>query len=82
MLSKYAWVVPSRTSVEARRLYAVAKIIRAKMSEKFTNEYGKEFYNADVQKILKKYNVNHYSTYSTLKASMNDSIAHSKTICL
>jgi len=31
---------------------------------------GKEFYNADVQKILKKHDVNHYSTYSTLKASV------------
>ena len=31
---------------------------------------GKEFYNADVQKILKKYDVNHYSTYSTLKVSV------------
>ena len=29
---------------------------------------GKEFYNADVQKILKKHDINHYSTYSTLKA--------------
>ena len=31
---------------------------------------GKEFYNTDMQKILKKYDVNHYSTYSTLKASV------------
>jgi len=30
----------------------------------------KEFYNADVQKILKKCDINHYSTYSTLKALM------------
>jgi len=30
---------------------------------------GKEFY-VDVQKILKKHDVNHYSTYSTLKASV------------
>jgi len=31
---------------------------------------GKEFYNTNVQKILKKHDVNHYFTYSTLKASM------------
>jgi len=30
----------------------------------------KEFYNADVQKILKKHDVNHYSMYSTLKVSV------------
>jgi len=33
-------------------------------------DMGKEFYNADVQKILKKHYVNRYSTYSTLKASV------------
>ena len=38
------------------------------MFEKFTME--KKFYNTDIQKILKKHNVNHYSTYSTLKKSM------------
>ena len=39
------------------------------MSEKFINGMGKEFYNADMQKILKKHD-NHYSMYSTLKASV------------
>jgi len=29
---------------------------------------GKKFNNADVQKILKKHDVNHYSMYSMLKA--------------
>ncbi|XP_011060491.1 PREDICTED: uncharacterized protein LOC105149637 [Acromyrmex echinatior] len=31
---------------------------------------AQESYNVDVQKILKKYDVNDYSTYSTLKASV------------
>jgi len=31
---------------------------------------GKEFYNLDVQKILKKHNINHYSTYSVMEASV------------
>ena len=30
---------------------------------------GKEFYNNDVQKILKKYDVNHNFTYSTESVS-------------
>jgi len=40
------------------------------MSNNLQTDRGKEFYNADVQKILKNHNVNHYSTYSTLKASV------------
>ena len=31
---------------------------------------GKEFYNVGVQKVLKKHDINHYSTYSVLKASI------------
>ena len=31
---------------------------------------GKEFYNADVQRLMRKHDINHYSTYSVLKASV------------
>jgi len=30
-------------------------------------DIGKEFYNLNVQKLLKKHNINHYSTYSVMK---------------
>ena len=33
-------------------------------------DIGKEFYNANVQKLLKKHNINHYSTYSIMKTSV------------
>jgi len=31
---------------------------------------GKEFYNSDVQRLLKKHGINYYSTYSVLKVSV------------
>ncbi|XP_020294040.1 uncharacterized protein LOC109859845 [Pseudomyrmex gracilis] len=31
---------------------------------------GKEFYNIDVQTLIKKHDINHYSTYSVMKASI------------
>ena len=37
---------------------------------------GKEFYNADEQKILKKHNVNYYSTYLTLKVLVVERFNH------
>ncbi|KAG5323784.1 YMD3 protein, partial [Pseudoatta argentina] len=61
VLSKYAWAVPlkskggSETTKESR------------CPKNLQTDMGKEFYNADVQKILKKHEVNHYST---LKASV------------
>ncbi|KAJ8869343.1 hypothetical protein PR048_030918 [Dryococelus australis] len=33
-------------------------------------DQSKEFYNAKFQAVMKKYNINHYSTYSNLKASI------------
>jgi len=33
-------------------------------------DMGKEFYNANVQKHLKKHNINHYSTYFIMKVSV------------
>jgi len=47
----------------------IAEIIRASGREIY-KRIRKEFYNADVQKISKKHDVNHYSMYSMLKASV------------
>jgi len=51
---------------------AIAEIIResGRCSKNLQANIGKEFYNTDVQKIFKKHDVNHYSTYSTLEASV------------
>jgi len=57
---------------ESKTADAIVEIIRAsgRCSKNLQTDMGKEFYNADVQKILKKHDINHYSTYSTLKASV------------
>ena len=43
----------------------------------------KEFYNATVQKLLTKHNINHYSTYSIMKAFVVEQFNHTlkNTIC-
>ncbi|XP_011063356.1 PREDICTED: uncharacterized protein LOC105151379 [Acromyrmex echinatior] len=38
----------------------------------------KEFYHVDVQKFLKKHDVNQYSTYSTSKASVVERFSHAQ----
>jgi len=50
----------------------IAEIIWAseRCPKNLQTDIRKEFYNADVQKILKKYDINHYSTYSMLKTSV------------
>jgi len=72
VLNKYAWAIPLKSKGGSETAHAIAKIIResGRCPKNLQTDMGKEFYNADVQKILKKHDVNHYFTYSILKASV------------
>ncbi|XP_011878968.1 PREDICTED: uncharacterized protein LOC105568152 [Vollenhovia emeryi] len=72
VLSKHAWVVPLKAKSGCEVTAAIAKIIRVdgRCPKNLQTGNGKEFYNANVQKLLKKHNINHYSTYSVMKASV------------
>ncbi|XP_077282729.1 uncharacterized protein LOC143908795 [Temnothorax americanus] len=67
VLSKHAWAVPLKTKSGPEVTTAIAKIIRdgGRCPKNLQTDKGKEFYNTNVQKLLKKHNINHYSTYST-----------------
>ena len=73
-LSKYAWAVPLKSKGGSETSNAIAEIIRAsgRCPKNLQTDMGKEFYNADVQKLLKRRGINHYSTYSVLKASIDE----------
>ena len=51
---------------------ALSEIFRedARCPKNLQTDKGKEFYNTHVQAILKKRDINHYSTYSVMKASV------------
>ena len=70
--SKYAWAVPLKSKGGRETADAIAEIIResGRCPKNLQTDMGKEFYNADVQKLVKKHDINHYSTYSVLKASI------------
>ena len=72
VLSKYAWAVPLKSKSGDEMSKTIAKIIRddKRCPKNFQTDKGKEFYNENVQKLLKKHNINHYSTYSVMKASV------------
>ncbi|KAG5318527.1 YMD3 protein, partial [Pseudoatta argentina] len=76
VLSKYTWAVPLKGGSETAN--AIAEIVREsrRYPKNLQTDMGKEFYNADVLKILKRHDFNHYSTYSTLKASMVERFNH------
>lgn len=72
VLSKYVWVVPLKSKGGSDTADAIAEIIRddARCPKNFQTDQGKEFYNANVQNLMKKHDINHYSTYSVMKASI------------
>ena len=72
VLSKYVWAFPLKSKNGKEVASALSKIFRenARHPKNLQTDEGKEFYNANVRHILDEYRVNHYSTYSVMKASV------------
>lgn len=68
--SKMAFAVPlkSKTGVEVSR--ALEPILKKHKMKHFQTDDGKEWYNTHVKKLMEKYSINHYSTFSEMKASI------------
>jgi hypothetical protein len=69
--SKYIWTRP----IKAKSAKYVADAFESILKEGGTptniqTDNGTEFYNQYFTKLMKKYDINHYSTYSVTKASM------------
>lgn len=71
-LSKYVWTHPVKRKTGKEVTLAMENILKQMQNipKNLQTDNGKEFYNVDFKNLMKKYNINHYSTYSTLKASI------------
>lgn len=70
--SKYVYTVPIKNKTGMEVMNAMEKIIKkaAYAPINLQSDQGKEFYNKHFQQLMNKYNINHYSTYSTKKAAI------------
>lgn len=70
--SKYAWAVPLKNKSASSATAAMKSIFDSshRMPENLQTDDGKEFFNKIFQDLMRTHNINHYSTYSTLKASI------------
>lgn len=70
--SKFAWVQPLKNKTAKEVTNAMKSILDGlKVKPKnIQTDQGKEFYNTDFQNLMKKNNINHYSTYSNIKAAI------------
>lgn len=68
--TKFAFAIPlkNKTGVEVAK--ALEPILKKHKMKNFQTDQGKEWFNTHVGKLMKKYNINHYATYSDLKASI------------
>lgn len=66
--SKYAWAVPLKKKTAKDVTVAIEKILKERTPKNLQTDKGTEFYNKDFTLLMKKYNVNHYSVFSVMKA--------------
>lgn len=73
--SKYLWMRPLKSKNKTDVCHAMAEILRgARRPTNLQSDSGKEFYNRDFQILMKRYNINHYSTFTIMKASIAERV--------
>lgn len=69
--SKFAWAIPlKQKNKEAVCKGFVNVLIKGRHPKNLQTDLGKEFYNDKFKILCSRYSINHYSTYSTKKASI------------
>lgn len=71
--SKFAWAVAMKNKTGCETVRAMSSIFRLaypRRPKNIQSDDGKEFFNNDFKCLMKKYDINHYSTYSVMKASI------------
>lgn len=72
VFSKYAWTVALKNKTGIETTKAMQSIFNEskRICKNCQSDNGKEFYNKHFSLLMKRYNINHYSTFSKLKASI------------
>lgn len=71
IFSKYAWALPVKTKSSQNVTNAMNKILESgHVPKNVHSDKGKEFYNAEFQRLMRRHNINLYSTYTIMKASI------------
>lgn len=69
--SKYAWVKPCKTKNAQDITNAFKSILNiGRIPKNLQTDNGNEFYNKNFKILTDKFNINHYSTFSVMKASI------------
>lgn len=70
VFSKYAWAIPLKNKTRKEVVNAMQRVLKEETSKNLEIDMGKEFFNKEFWELMKKFEINHYSTYSTMKAAV------------
>lgn len=68
--TKYVWTVPLKNKSSKEVTQGMLIIFTNNYPKLLQTDNSREFYNKPFQDVMKKYNVKHYSTYSSIKAGI------------
>jgi len=68
--TKYLWVEALKNKTAKECTKGIIKILKKNHPKLLQTDNGKEFYNNEFQSVMNKYNIRHYSTYSSIKAGI------------
>lgn len=68
--SKYVWALPLKSKTGTEVSASMEQIFKQQTPKNLQTDMGKEFFNKQFEVLTKKYNVNHYNTFSEKKASI------------
>lgn len=70
--SKYAYAYPIKSKKSTEIISAMKKMFKDSKTypKNIQSDQGTEFFNKDFKKLMKKHKINHYHTYTHLKASI------------
>lgn len=70
VFSKYAWAIPVKDKSGESITSAFKGILQERKPKHLQTDNGKEFYNKHFKELMKLEGVNHYSTFTEVKASV------------
>lgn len=76
-LSKFLIAVPLKNKTGPEVAKALEPIFKKYKVRDFQTDNGTEYYNKSVQDLVKKFKINHYSTFSELKSSIAERVLKS-----
>lgn len=71
IFSKYAWAYPLKSKKGKEVAREMERVFKSgRIPKNIHSDMGKEFYNSEFNRLMNKYNINLYSTFSSKKASI------------